>query len=236
MCSSGSRRGGARCRGQRRNFLRSGRVPGCCWGGVSMIHGMSLAPVIMSQFVGSRIAPRPGRVREAAARLQPGLWRKTSSSRQAAGWRRVTLLWVPIRQASGGSRAPCRRHAVAAPAARGGRRHAVAAGTRWPPRRPALAFSRPAALPPSRPIVPRYAPGSCYGGSRAAAVAFRGLGCPRRAQGTVRPDPRGAPERRRRLDSSRSTNPARGLEKPRAARWSAVATRGSPVGRLQPMT
>ena len=117
MCSSGSRRGGARCRGQRRNFLRSGRVPGCCWGGVSMIHGMSLAPVIMSQFVGSRIAPRPGRVREAAARLQPGLWRKTSSSRQAAGWRRVTLLWVPIRQASGGSRAPCRRHAVAAPAA-----------------------------------------------------------------------------------------------------------------------
>jgi hypothetical protein len=35
---------------------------------------------------------------------------------------------------------------------------------------------------PARPVLPRYAPGSCCGGSRAAAVASRVLGCPGRAQ------------------------------------------------------
>jgi len=36
--------------------------------------------------------------------------------------------------------------------------------------------------PPSRPVLPEYAPSSCYGGSRAAEVASRGRGRPRRAQ------------------------------------------------------
>ena len=36
--------------------------------------------------------------------------------------------------------------------------------------------------PPSRPVLPEYAPSSCYGGSRAAEVVSRGRGRPRRAQ------------------------------------------------------
>jgi len=52
-----------------------------------------------------------------------------------------------------------------------------------------------------------------------------GAGLPASCSGAARPDPRSARERSRRLDSSRSTNPARRSEKPRAAKVSGrVAT------------
>ena len=50
---------------------------------------------------------------------------------------------------------------------RGGRPLGIAGARSWPP---------------SRPVLPEYAPSSCYGGSRAAEVASRGRGRPRRAQ------------------------------------------------------
>src|SRR5450759_3458215 len=81
---------------------------------------------------------------------------------------------------------------------------------------------------PSRPVLPRYARSSYYGEPRAAGVASRGLGCPGPCSGAARPDPRSARERRRRLDSSRCTNPARRSEKPRVAKVSGRA--------FQPMT
>ena len=62
-----------------------------------------------------------------------------------------------------------------------------------------------------------------------------GAGLPASCSGAARPDPRSARERRRRLDSSRSTNPARRSEKPQAAKVSGQAAKAS--GRaLQPMT
>ena len=62
-----------------------------------------------------------------------------------------------------------------------------------------------------------------------------GAGLPASCSGAARPDPRSARERRRRLDSSRSTNPARRSEKPLAAKVSGLAAKLS--GRaLDPMT
>ena len=91
----------------------------------------------------------------------------------------------------------------------------------------------------ARPVLPGYEPGSCYGGSRAAAAASRGLGyrwhasvSPASCPGAALPDPRGPPGRRSRPVSSRSTNPVRRSEKPGVAKVSGRDEKGS--GRALP--
>ena len=93
--------------------------------------------------------------------------------------------------------------------------------------RDALALSRPRPRVPA-PRVPASGSSEIRAQFVLRRIASRGYrvltaGLPAPCSGAARPDPRGARERRRRLDSSRSTNPARRSEKPQAARVSGLA-------------
>ena len=115
-----------------------------------MIRAMSLTPVIMSQFGGSRIAPRlnwgPGGRRQVAATVEA-----EDELIEAGGETATRDAFVEADQAGVGGRAR------------------YAAGTRWPSLRPALAPPRV-----SWSIVSRCAPDSCCGASRTAVVATGG--------------------------------------------------------------
>ena len=69
----------------------------------------------------------------------------------------------------------------------------------------------------------KYAPSSYCGGSRTGAGGVPGAGRATSCSGAARPNPQGALERRRRLYSCRSTNPALRSEKPGTAKVSGRA-------------
>ncbi len=114
--------------------------------------------------------------------------------------------------------------------------HACVAGRRWCAARGEATGARPSARDRRRPLVAALASGSS--GIRAQFVLWRiaggGSGIPKAGppascSGAAQADPSGAPVQRRRIDSSRSTNPARRPEKPQAANVSGWAVQGRAV-------